>query len=440
MTQTLVPTADVSNSGWTTAPLWSKVDDPNDTTPADYITRANNSTGACRVGPCAALEGRIVDPAVHTSHILKIDCARTGTKSTTIVVSVYQGTTLITSGLSASPTASSYALFSYTLTTTEAGNISNYADLRLDVNCTLSGSSNAPRVSACWLEIPGTAAQDYIDTGLAESPLKASGAEEFTLAPIVYTEIGSNISPLSTAGPDISIFLDGGIAVSAFSTSGADIYTVGGTIYTDTGCSSSALEATGNDLAGFVDAGSTRSVLGVSGLDLCDYIAAGTCMTACQGSGMDWCGFIDGGNTRSEMIASVGDLAAFLEVGSTLSTLVTLGGDIYTPYGGELYIETGTVTIDLQTSCKEILAVVESGQSTLIFSTSTVDLAGFLEEGTILTEFMNSGSDIYSQGRIVVPMNEPHPRLDTIYWQNVQRITYQSDHIKVKIFDKKGGD
>lgn len=155
MTQTLVPSADVSNAGsWTTAPLWSSIDDPNDLTPADIITKANKTTGACRVGPLVSTSGTVVDPVSSTSHILKLDGAKVGTNAVTLTVSLYQGTTLITSGLAVTLTTS-YALYSYTLSAAEADAITNYADLRIDINCTAAGTSSGARVSSAWLEVPG---------------------------------------------------------------------------------------------------------------------------------------------------------------------------------------------------------------------------------------------------------------------------------------------
>jgi len=156
MTQNAVPSADVSAGSWTTAPLWSKVDEipASDT---DFIALANNTTGACRVGTLKTTGGgAISDPFVHTNHVLRMRGKRTGSKTTTIVTSLYQGTTLIASF--SQNLASSFTDYSYTLTETQAGNITNYTDLRIDVNCSASGSNNAPNISAVSLDVPDVAA------------------------------------------------------------------------------------------------------------------------------------------------------------------------------------------------------------------------------------------------------------------------------------------
>lgn len=204
MTQLLVGSADVNNPGsWTTTPLWSKVNDPSDTgtPPSSYITKANNSTGACRVGTLVSTVGTLQDPGVHTGHILHIYCMRTGSRATTLAVTLYEGTTSRAT-FNASPASATYTEFTYTLTSTEAAAITNYANLNLDINCTASGSSNAPRVSCVWLEVPGNPLIS-VKTNL---PAYIVGRDNIKGNTPAYTNGANPTIPASTAQP---VYLNG---------------------------------------------------------------------------------------------------------------------------------------------------------------------------------------------------------------------------------------
>jgi hypothetical protein len=67
--QNAIPSGDVSAGSWTTAPLWSKVDEIDAIDESDSIRLAANTTGACRLGPLVRCAGTALgDPGVHTDH------------------------------------------------------------------------------------------------------------------------------------------------------------------------------------------------------------------------------------------------------------------------------------------------------------------------------------------------------------------------------------
>jgi hypothetical protein len=125
MSQVGVPSADNANTGWTTAPLWSKVDEiPY--SDADYII----STGAgssCKLGPLKKTDGSaLVDPVASGNHVLCIRAKRVSTGGT-LAVSLYQNTTLICT--TTITTTTSLADYTYTLSAAEANAITDYTHL-----------------------------------------------------------------------------------------------------------------------------------------------------------------------------------------------------------------------------------------------------------------------------------------------------------------------
>lgn len=186
MTQTLYPAGDISTGSWATAPLWSKVDDAAPGT-ADYINLPNNTTGACRLGTLVASDaGSITDIGDHTNHIVAIYAQRTGSRTTTLVTTLYQGTTAIAAGTAS---ATTWGTLSFTLGTAQAALISDYKDLRVDINCTASGSSNQPQVAAVWVTIPGYSV--YRPTGAEGTQGETSDAVTLTLIlPVVNLTVG----------------------------------------------------------------------------------------------------------------------------------------------------------------------------------------------------------------------------------------------------------
>lgn len=144
MAQNLRPDADITTD-WTTAPLWSKIDEVS----ADDLDFISSSTSG-HVAEVTLTNG--TDPSSSTGHI--IYWRRRGT-ATSLVVTLYQGATLIATAPTDTGPGAVYADTSYTLSGGEADAITDYADLR--IRFTLGAAVNT-RVSQSLFEIPDAAA------------------------------------------------------------------------------------------------------------------------------------------------------------------------------------------------------------------------------------------------------------------------------------------
>lgn len=129
MTQYAYPDADVSTTGWTTAPLWSKVDDAPGAGDADYIdaaTRAGDAT-------CELELAEPADPSSSSDHVIEVRAkyATNNSRVGAVSVALYEGATLrATLGLTTLTT--SFATYSYTLSGAEADSLS-YNDMRVKI-------------------------------------------------------------------------------------------------------------------------------------------------------------------------------------------------------------------------------------------------------------------------------------------------------------------
>jgi len=148
MTQTARPISDTSVGTWTTAPLWSKVNDASDAT---FITSPVGANTACEVKLAS-----LTDPVASTGHWIyaRAMVANGSGTAESLYFHLYQGNTLLASGLFyiSRTTITTYA---YDLTETQANNITDYADLRIRVepwNVAAGESINAFDV---WFECPG---------------------------------------------------------------------------------------------------------------------------------------------------------------------------------------------------------------------------------------------------------------------------------------------
>lgn len=118
------PISDVSNDGWTTAPLWSNLDEatPND---SDII----NSPVGTEISPrdCVMGLASVTDPVVHTGHVLKVrmQASHAGLFDAYLLQS---GTQISTWAVSIDTTLTTYEL---SVTTGEAANITNYGALQV---------------------------------------------------------------------------------------------------------------------------------------------------------------------------------------------------------------------------------------------------------------------------------------------------------------------
>lgn len=164
MAQFARPDSDIATGSWSATPLWSKIDegDPGDDT---TITSDNNTS------PDNAdfTLSDVSDPGVDTNHIIRVEWNKdsSGGHSINAVAELWQGTpgtgtliaTLSVTGIGATPQTDTY-----TLTSTEAGNITDYTGLtlRLSRQGDTGGSPSGRRslvVDFAELEVPDAATQ-----------------------------------------------------------------------------------------------------------------------------------------------------------------------------------------------------------------------------------------------------------------------------------------
>ena len=125
------PDGDVSTGNWTATPdLWQKIDETpfSDT---DFVQSENDPSNDIMEVTLT----NVADPASSTGHIVRYRLARNqsggGQPGTlNVIVGLYQATTLIATATH-SNIGLGFAEFSFTLTGTEADNITDYTDLRI---------------------------------------------------------------------------------------------------------------------------------------------------------------------------------------------------------------------------------------------------------------------------------------------------------------------
>ena len=176
MAQYAVPVADISKTDWSQragdgdGDAFDELDEgidsgvPDDDTTAWQTGFLNN--GETRTIECTL--GSVTDPGVHTGHIFKIRARASGSTGVNRagVIYVYQGTTLISTSDSTTFNLA-YATKTHTISEAEAGNITDYTDLRI-------------RAVFTW----GTAgtARSIIITGMEAEFPDASAGTEYTQA------------------------------------------------------------------------------------------------------------------------------------------------------------------------------------------------------------------------------------------------------------------
>jgi len=138
MAQIMVPTSDIAAGSWTTAPLFSKVDDDSTVNPTGDGTVINSDNNS---SPDNADFG-LTDPSTPDTgdHILRARWNRDQAASHSIhgTLELWQGTpgsgTLIATLTSAQPIETTEVEDTYTLSGTEVGNITDYSGLALRVS------------------------------------------------------------------------------------------------------------------------------------------------------------------------------------------------------------------------------------------------------------------------------------------------------------------
>jgi len=149
MTQIARPISDITVNGWTTEPLWSKVNDASDAT---YITGPVGSGTLCEV-KLASLS----DPVGNTGHAVYIRArvANGAYYGEELRWDLYQGAEVIAFGLSTTISRTTITTYSHTLTAAETDSITDYTDLRVCLlQSEIAGGENIS-VYDVWMECPG---------------------------------------------------------------------------------------------------------------------------------------------------------------------------------------------------------------------------------------------------------------------------------------------
>lgn len=147
------PSSDVSNAGsWTYSAgstLYGCVDEES-YSDTDYIlTPKSASSAVCVLGLESA-----TDPGYHTGHVLQIRAKSTSTSGGSVTFELMQSSTSICSS-STGTLGTSFADYTYNLTETEAGNITNYGTLSVRLTGS-AGSNKYTWVGWVQLTVPDT--------------------------------------------------------------------------------------------------------------------------------------------------------------------------------------------------------------------------------------------------------------------------------------------
>ena len=142
--KTALPIADVTGftAGWSTTPLWSKLNDADTTT---FVTSTAGSASEARVLLSAV---NPPDPGVLPTFEFHVN-ASVGTGSTRMTLSIYNGSTLLTSQPNVGPINQPNKSYDWTLTAAQAALIpvAAYGHLTLGFAVTSARPSNAQSVS-----------------------------------------------------------------------------------------------------------------------------------------------------------------------------------------------------------------------------------------------------------------------------------------------------
>ena len=168
MTQYINPASDTTNTGvWTTTPLWSKVDDGPPSTGDGTVVVSDGSPSAAETFVCAGTTAG--DPAVSTGHILEAKWAKNASGGANYIgsVEIRQGYvseaslgTLIVTLASAAISGTTLQVDSVTLSTAQAGAITDYSALSFRCWAAKSGggANRAFKIDYVSLRLPDAAA------------------------------------------------------------------------------------------------------------------------------------------------------------------------------------------------------------------------------------------------------------------------------------------
>lgn len=151
--QFLRPDQDITVTGWTGthSPLYAGIDEVT-ADDADYV-QASQAAFQTKQATFGLTDG--VDPGVNTGHIMRARMKREHADQDTILVVLYQGATVKATFTELSLTVGVFETKTYTLSSAQAGSITDYTDLRVlfSVN-NVNASTRIFRVSWFELEIP----------------------------------------------------------------------------------------------------------------------------------------------------------------------------------------------------------------------------------------------------------------------------------------------
>lgn len=158
MAQFARPDSDIAAASWSTAPLWSKVDDDLVASPSgDGVEITSNAVGNNTDTAVAELGlADVGDPFVSTGHVLRVRWRNSGTQALHRNCALVQGSTVIATLTASSQTSTAEAESTLTLSAGEADAITDYSDLRVRLwgRGAAGGSARSLVVEAVELELP----------------------------------------------------------------------------------------------------------------------------------------------------------------------------------------------------------------------------------------------------------------------------------------------
>jgi len=164
MVQTGLPTATVSNA-WTvtgSATAHQALASASDSS----LVETQTVTDTCRVNI-----GSLTDPVGNIDHVIKFRGQATGSGGgEKVKVVLFEGSTQRAISGKITITRGSFNAFSYTLTALEADSITDYTDLRIEIQADTVGGTEKLEISEIFLEIPdaSTTTPKFINMGGAD--------------------------------------------------------------------------------------------------------------------------------------------------------------------------------------------------------------------------------------------------------------------------------
>ena len=170
MAQLLRPTDDIETAGWSTTPLFSKLDDPYPGSTDRIQSSGNPSNVDFEVGLATGS-----DPGTNVGHTLRARISNTDPAPVVdYTVELKEGATVRAALSVTGLTSSTDTWYAHHLSSTEAGAITDYGNLAIRVNANkISGGNVSARVEALELEIPDVGSADTaIPGGVAASKVR----------------------------------------------------------------------------------------------------------------------------------------------------------------------------------------------------------------------------------------------------------------------------